>query len=349
MTEPNDEKWLRDGLADAVPDAPAVPGRADGARTRARRARRTTTAVAGGVAASVLLVAGVVAVLGGGDPDGRPDGGDVANDGPVSPYDAPECPAAPVDTRTQTGPDHVPDGASSVRLCGGNEIAIDAPKDALVTGVDEVAAAINGLDTASPDLACTMELGPAYQLVFGYPDGSTTVASGELYGCRPVIVNGVERTGADEPWDTFIELLRTQREQHDPPAPVDASTIDCPAATDITGVQTVGRAQDLAVAVYCAEPVRGSGGWIRAEIPATDLTTLVADIRANTEENAGYVDCKVDPPLPALIGFTAWGDRIELRAECTNGFFVVDVPTHAVWWPSAGATAILERLFGEAR
>lgn len=342
---PNDEKWLREGLAGAVPAPPATPDRADGARTRARRARRTTLLAAGGVAASVLLVAGVVAVLGN---DG-PEDGDVANDGPLSPYDAPACPTTPVDTRTQTGPDHVPDGARSVRLCGANEIAIDVPKDALVSGVDEVAATINGLETAGTDMACTMELGPAYQLLFAYPDGSTIVASGELYGCRPVVVNGVERVGADEPWEKFIALLRAQREQLDPPAPVDPATIECPAATDATGVPSVGRAQDVAVAVYCAEDTLGSGTWRRAPIPADDLAALVADIEANTEKNAGYVDCRVDPPVPAIVGVTAWGDRVNLRAECTNSFFVVDVPTHSVWSPSDDARASLERLFEEAR
>lgn len=345
MSEPNDETWLREGLAGAVPEPPAAPERADGARARARRARRTTTAVVGGVAASVLLVAGVVAVVG----DDGPGDGTVADGGPASPYDAPECPAAPVDTRTQTGPDHVPDGASSVRLCGGNEIPVDVPRDALVTDVDELAGAVNGLEAAAPDTACTMELGPAYQLVFDYPDGSAVVASGELYGCRPVVVNGVERTGADVPWERFVELLRAQREQLDPPAPADAAAIDCPGATDTSGIPSVGRAQDLAVAAYCAEPVLGSGGWIRAEIPAADLTTLVADIRANTRQDAGYVDCDVTPPVPHIVGVTAWGDRVDLQAQCTNGWFVTDVRTNTVWSPSDDARAILERLFGEAR
>lgn len=347
MSEPTDEKWLREGLAGAVPEPPAAPDRADGARTKARRARRTTAAVVGGAAASVLLVAGVLAVLG--DRDDERDGGNVANDGPVSPYDAPACPTTPVDTRTRTGPDHVPDGASSVRLCGATGIAIDVPDDALVTGVDEVATAINGLEAAAPDMACTMELGPVYQLVFDYPDGSTVVASGELYGCRPVVVNGVERTGADVPWERFIELLQAQRERLDPPAPVDAATIACPAPADTSGLPSVGRAQDLAVAVYCAEETLGSGTWLRAEIPAADLMTLVADIRAHTRKDAGYVDCDISPPVPRIIGVTAWGDRIDLPASCTNGWFSVDLATNAVWSPSDDSRAILERLFGEAR
>ncbi|NYI43771.1 hypothetical protein BJ993_000851 [Nocardioides aromaticivorans] len=345
MSEPNDETWLREGLAGAVPEPPAAPDRAEGARAKARRARRTTVAAAGGVAASVLLVAGVVATVGGSSPDDDK----AADDVPVSPYDAPACPAAPVDTQTQVGPDHVPDGASSVRLCGGNEVPIDVPKDALVDGVDDVAASINGLETAPSDLACTMELGPAYQLVFAYPDGSSVVASGELYGCRQVVVDGVERVGADEPWETFIDRLRAQRKRLDPPAPVDAATLECPAATDTVGVPSVGRAQDLAVAAYCAEDRLGSGTWRRAPIPTADLTSLVTDIRANTEENAGMVDCDVTPPVPHIVGVTAWGDRVDLQAQCTNGWFTVDVATNAVWSPSEDARAILERLFGEAR
>lgn len=345
MTEPTDEQWLRDGLAEAVPDAPTVPGRADGARAIAHRARRTTAAVVGGAAATVLLVAVVAATVGGGGP-----GEDkLADDGPVSPYDAPACPPAPVDTRTQVGPDHVPDGATSVRLCGGNEIPIEVPKDALVTDVDELATAVNDLEPKATDAMCTMDLGPAYQLVFAYPDGSTTVASGELYGCRDVVVDGVERTGADVPWERFIALLRAQRAQLDPPPVPDASTIGCPATTETSGRPSVGRAQDLAVGIYCAESTLGTGNWRRAVIPTAELATLVADIRAHTEENAGYVDCDVTVPVPHLVGVTAWGDPVDIRAECRNGWFTVDVATNSVWSPSDDARAILERLFGEAR
>lgn len=339
MSEPSDEKWLRDGLAGAVPDAPTVPDRADGARARARRARRTTTAVVGGVAASVLLVAGTVAVLGGGDPDGRRDGGNVADGGASSRYDAPACPASPVDTRTQTGPDHVPDGARSVRLCLGGGNPIEVPVDALVTGVDEVADTVNGLPDAAPDQGCTMELGPGYQLVFAYPDGSTVVASGELYGCRPVIVNGVERTGADEPWATFIELLRAQREQL-APAPPDASRIDC---AGLPASPTLGRPQDLAVAALCV------GDGTPAAITGAELGLLLDDMAARTTENAGYVDCAAAPPFPRIVGLTAWGDRVEIRSDCGDSWFSVDDATNSVWPPGPDAAAIIERLVGEAR
>lgn len=337
MSEPTDERWLRDGLAGAVPEPPATPDRADGARAIARRARRTTAAVVGGVAASVLLVAGVVAVLG----DDDPDGSDVANDGPVSPYDAPACPATPVDTRTQVGPDHVPDGATSVRLCDGNEIPIEVPKDALVTDVDTLAAAVNDLEPKATDAMCTMDLGPAYQLVFTYPDGSTTVASGELYGCDDVVVHGAVRTGAYEPWEKFIALLRAQRASLDPPAPADPSTIDCPGSGGF-GRQGAGQVTDLVVAKLCV-------GGKQAAISADELQQLVADVAANTTRSAAYVSCAAESPLPALVGATAWGDRVVVASECGTGWFVVDSTDHSVWRPGTAATTLIERLVEEAR
>ncbi|TWH04863.1 hypothetical protein L615_000100000180 [Nocardioides sp. J9] len=342
-----DEDWLRRGLADAVPEPPAAPDRAGAARRTARRRRRTTLAVAGGAVAVVAVAATVVgaATLGGGDD--RPDR--VAAPAPVDALSAPACPGQPVDARAASGPDRVPDGATSVRLCQGDGVPADVPLDALVTQVDDVAAAVNGLEPLPRDAVCTADLGPGYQLQFAYPDGSTVVASGGLYGCREVVVNGVVRSGADAPWQRFVDLLRAQREGLDPPPPVAASTIGCPTAPTGAGAPSLGRPQDLVVAVYCAEDVPGSGDWRRAAIPAADLATLVTDIDAHTEEDAGYVDCDVAPPLPRIIGATAWGDRVEVQASCTNGWFTVDHATNSVWSPSDEARAVLDRLSGEAR
>lgn len=341
MSEPTDEKWLREGLAGAVPEPPAAPDRADGARAIARRARRTTAAVVGGAAASVLLVAGVVAVLG----DDDPAGGDVAGDGPVSPYDAPACPATPVDTRTQVGPDHVPDGATSVRLCGGNEIPIEVPKDALVTDVDTLAAAVNDLDPKATDAMCTMDLGPAYQLVFTYPDGSTTVASGELYGCDDVVVHGAVRTGAYEPWEKFIALLRAQRASLDPPAPVDASTIDCA----ISGMPSVGRAQDLAAAVLCVESPEQSGEPQRAAFSTAEVAVLRADLADRAHYTRGMPRCAAPPAFIRIVVFTTWGDRLDLQPSCYLSHFQTSPASSLAWNPTDETQSILERLVEEAR
>lgn len=342
MTDPDrTEDWLREGLAGAVPDPPGTPERAATARGRARRARRRTTIMAAAGVVATLAVVGVVSTS-------LRDGSGRDETAPTSPFDAPGCPEKPVDARTQVGPDHVPDGAISVRLCEGDAVPIDVPRDALVTQVDDVAAAVNGLELATPDRACTQELGPGFQLVFTYPDDTSVVAAGGLYGCRDVIVHGVERTGADVPWERFIELLQSQREQMDPPP---ASTLEPPdcARAGTPSTTPLGRPQDLVAAVYCAEDVVGSEAWRRAEITPTDLAALLTDMREKSRANAGYVDCDVRPPLPRIVGLTAWGDRVDVRAQCTGGWFELDARTNTVWSPGDRARTILERLFAEAR
>ena len=51
-----DEQWLREGLADAVPEPPANPDRARSAERLARRRRRTTTLAVLGSAGAVAAV-----------------------------------------------------------------------------------------------------------------------------------------------------------------------------------------------------------------------------------------------------------------------------------------------------
>lgn len=336
----SDDHWLREELSDAVPTPPPAPGRAAGARRIARRARRTTVLVAGGAAASVLAVAGVVAVVSDGSGPDRADDRLAA----VAPLDAPACPVEPVvDALAQGGPGEVPDGATSVRLCAGNGNPVAVPADALVTRVDELAATVDGLDPRADDAVCTQELGPGFRLAFAYPDGSTVIADGGLYGCREVTVGGVVRVGAQEVWDRFIALLRAQRERLTPPAAPHQAALVC---TDEMPEQRPGpgvaRAGDLAFAVLCL-----GTGW--AVIPTDDIAALRADIAAHTEENGPYVDCAAAPPFPRIIGWSAWGDPIEIASECGDSLFVTDQATHAVWQPSPAAAPIVDRLISEAR
>ncbi|KRB78129.1 hypothetical protein ASE01_08210 [Nocardioides sp. Root190] len=334
-----DEDWLRAGLADAVPEAPGAPDRAAAALARARRDRRRTTIVGAASVAVTLTVVGAIATLG----DGRsPDR--VAAE-PPSPLDVATCPAEPVDALTQVGPDHVPDGAVSVRLCDGGVVLIDVPQDALVTEVDDVAAAVNGLEDAAPR-ACTEELGPGYQLVFAYADGTSVVAAGRLYGCREVVVNGAERIGADAPLERFIELLREQREGLEPPQVSTADGLECLRRLDtVTAPIPLGRAQDLEVAVLCVT----SGGRVdrRAEIAERDMEVLVADMEQNTQSGAGMPSCLADPPpIPRILGLTAWRDLVRLSGLCGSNRFHVEGTEDTVWTPGPEAAAIIERLIG---
>lgn len=341
MTE-NNETWLREGLADAVPTPPASPDRADRALRQARRSRRTATAAVGGAAAAVLAIAGVLAIVGNGAPADRPDRGrDIVAD---SPTDAPACPDEPLDAQGQRA--EVPSGATAVRLCTGVGNPIEVPGDALVTGVGDLIDTINALEVLPDNVACTQELGPGFQLVFDYPGGSPVAVNGEVYGCQKVTIGDTTRTSARDVWGRFSELLAAQRKNLTPPADAVPATpnLDC---TTLPAGPSVGRGEDLVAAVYCVE--LRNGDLVSTDLSADDLSALTADIAAHTKKNAGYVDCDVTPPVPAIIGITAWGDRVGLHAQCTNGWFTVDEPTNSVWNPSSKARVILQRLFREAR
>ena len=54
-----DEQWLREGLADAVPDPPANPDRARSAERLAHRRRRTTALAVAGTVGAVAAVSAV--------------------------------------------------------------------------------------------------------------------------------------------------------------------------------------------------------------------------------------------------------------------------------------------------
>lgn len=201
-----DEQWLREGLADAVPDPPANPDRAESAARLAGRRRRTTAA---GALAAVGVIAGAAALtaaLAGGDGGGSGDQQVADSPPPVS------CPPmkvaddgiaeAAVDLPDPDAPDAVPEGATSARLCGGpglvtGRTGLDQP----VTDVTALTDAVNALEQTGPPDVCTMDLGPGYRIAFGYDDGSRFVVSLKLYGCQQVVVGSGYRGDARKLWD----------------------------------------------------------------------------------------------------------------------------------------------------
>lgn len=212
-----DEQWLREGLADAVPPPPTNPDRARAAERLARRRRRTTALAVVGTAGAVAAAAVLTAVLAsGGDDPNRDD--DVAAD----PAAVVECPpikvrdgvaeGTAIDQPDPDAPADVPDGATSARLCQGPGTTFRVPDDALVDEgevaglVDE----INALEEAPEHQMCTMDLGPGFRIAFGYDDGSTFVVSGQLYGCRTLVVGSGERADADAAQKAYVDLLEAK-------------------------------------------------------------------------------------------------------------------------------------------
>lgn len=329
-----DDQWLRDELAAAVPTPPEAGDRAQRAAATARRGRRVR--VVGVLGAAAVVVAAAVAwnVASGDDGPDR-----VADDAPIS---APTCPESPTgapypEKATGTVGDGVPDGATSARLCQGQGTEFDVPLDALVTDVNTLVATANGLDAYpawGPDVACTMDLGPGYQIVFGYPDGSTTVVSGELYGCRAVTIGDDDfRSDPEALWREFTDLLRKQRDATDPPASTPAADLSC----DDTRLSPVGRAADITEAVYCAE---GPGPGV--PIAAEDLAVLVADMRKSGP--VGPVTFCYTPGR--IVGQTVWGDTVQTSALCGGDRYTME--DDLAWPVSPASKAILDRLATEA-
>ena len=334
-----DERWLREGLADAVPEAPQAPGRAQAARERASRARRrTATAVLAGTAAVVAIgVVGAIAFQR--DPGSTGPAGPTASD--TSPYDAPACPPPPrpggpsdkLDRPDPDLPDAVPDGATSVRLCQGEGTSFDVPEDALVTDVDAMVGSVDSLAKVPPPNMCRADLGPGYRLVFDYPDGTRFVASGQLYGCGAVVVGSGYRGHAEIPFNRFVDLLRAQRETAEP-----LSTPPADVSCDQGPSSPIAHATDLAVAALCL----GDRG---VAISADDLARLRDDMQANRSDHTDP-GC-LGPASPSLVGFSAWGDRIEIQSTCTTISYAL--PEGYYWTPSQEAQEVLNTLVARVR
>lgn len=326
-----DDQWLRDGLAAAVPTPPEAADRARNATVKARRGRQARVAGVLGVAA--VVIAGAVAWNAGGDGSDR-----VAD--PAGPTTT-TCPPDPADVEsskaTGVAGDGLPLGATSARLCLGAGIPFDVPLDPLVTDVDDLTETINDLEAypaSGPDQACTLELGTGYQIVFGYPDGSTILVSGQPYGCASVVI-GTDDYRAEPviPRDRFVALLRKQRDAAEPPATAPTSDLHCQGALSMS---PVGRAADITEAVYCAD---GPGPAI--PIPVEDLAVLVADMQ--TSGPIGNTTACFTPGR--LVGQTAWGDTVQTSALCGGDRWAME--DDLAWSVSPASKAILDRLASE--
>ncbi|KAA1421211.1 hypothetical protein F0U44_02550 [Nocardioides humilatus] len=311
-----DENWLREGLADAVPEPPINPDRARGAERLARRRRRQATA---GVLATVGAVAGVAvlsATLAAGD-GGKAGDRSVADAPP--PVTCPQTtadggvvPMDPIDNPDPSLPDAVPAGASSARLCQGAGTTIEVPADALTTDLDGLADAINGLEGSGPPEVCTLDLGPGYRIVFGYGDGSTFVVSGQLYGCHTLVVGSGYRVDPEAAEQAFLDrLVQQQADQPDPTDPPDgdAGPVVCPDAPefDYDGIDDVqadlpGAVPDGATSVrLCAGG--GNPGIEPADALTTDVATLVDVVNGLPEQDSQACTDELGPGYRLAFGY----------------------------------------------
>ncbi len=135
----------------------------------------------------------------------------------------------------------VPEGASVARLCPalkkGAKLYTDLdPADLapiLRTGVDQLVTKANGLPGVQSNAICTMDLGPTFDLLLAYPDGTTKVVTFEMFGCGNVRSGAEFRQGGRE----IGELFRTLSAQQNPappgsePCPAPSGGVGTPKAT----------------------------------------------------------------------------------------------------------------------
>lgn len=345
----SDEQWLREGLADAVPEPPTNPDRARSAERLARRRRRTTTLAvlgsAGAVAAAAVLTA---ALTSGGD---SPDKGlDTTLEGPAFVVDCPPievekggtASGTEIDEPDPAAPDAVPEGATSARLCQGPGTTFDVPADALVTGVGELVAAVNDQDVTGEPQACTMDLGPGYRIAFGYDDGSSFVVSGQLYGCHTLVVGSGYRADPEAAQAAFLGLLDLQDQQADGET-TETADASAPTCSYDQPAQPADYQVAFTAAVLCIDD--GSGTQVSTEIDDDDLELLVRDMA--THQTTAVLRCAAEPPWPTIVGTDDAGIAIPVPSECGTGFW--RLPNGLAWMPSEEAVTVLDRLVSEAR
>ncbi|KQW46071.1 hypothetical protein ASC77_19450 [Nocardioides sp. Root1257] len=339
----SDDDRLRDQLQALVPHPPPTPGRAAAARDLHHRSRRRTTVAVVTVAAVAVVALATAPLLTSGDEPGvtRP-----ATQTPTptpSPAD-PEaftCPAP----RAQADTDTVPAGATAVHLCAGSGTGFDAPTDALVTDVDELAGVVNRqpLVTAPGQNVCQTDLGPGYVLAFEYADGSIVPVGGDLYGCHELRVGTSTRGHPERPWSRFIALLRAQRAA----SRVAPRIPHRPACGDQRfdtgrGISPVAGPDEMVAATLCVsyqtETEHDPQG---VPVPARDLAILLAD-RASHHDPVSTEDCDPDTPSWELVGATAWGDLVTADGWCGawNDGRGIGGP------PGPAAQRVLDRLVG---
>lgn len=203
------EEQLRDVLARVVPEPPESVADPAPVVRAARVRRRVQVALAGGVVA-VVAVAGV---LGGRALTGDDSSPQVANEPSLSgdPYSAASCP----DVLPESAP--LPDLAevTAVRYCAAGFNGFPAgpgPADALVSGVDDLEAAIAEIPNADPARCAAVAVLPSdSRLAFELADGSLAFVPATM--CTDVTVDGRTVDGA-EVSGAFMAAIDAQRDEH---------------------------------------------------------------------------------------------------------------------------------------
>ncbi|KAA1421209.1 hypothetical protein F0U44_02540 [Nocardioides humilatus] len=261
---------------------------------------------------------------------------------PIDPGPVVKCPKGIIEIDPAL-PDAVPEGATSVRLCAAAPGKVTQPLDALTTNVTAIVQAVNGQRLVKR--GCADHQLPAYQLAFGYPDGTTFVVAGRFTYCAELLVGSARRARAKPALDRFVRVLLDQRQASSPPArAVDARDIGCEQPSPEWTSQ-LARPVDLIVAVLCYGDPEHPEQAHRLVIRPGDLEILVASMRKDRVSTYGALGCTYFQRNDYwIVGASAWGDPISMRRGCGD----LAVAPNFDWDPRGEARRIRQDLIARA-
>lgn len=228
-----------------------------------------------------------------------------------------------------------------------------APAELVEGDLNELVAELSGLERApDEDYACTMQGGPAYDLLLRFSRDRVAQIHGDNGGCGVVSVASGEWFGAPGVLDAALALVEDQRATAEPPADVELVDLDCNAGME-TGLgpalSLTGDVADLDRVVSCWQPNADELPPFPpgTEVRPRDVRALAADMSAHAFES------KRQPPLRCpggldryyfqhLVGQTRWGDLLVVYGSCRQFRIPGDPP---LWWtPSPASQRILDDL-----
>ena len=204
------------------------------------------------------------------------------------------------------------------------------------------------------DVACTMQGGPAYDLVLRFSRGRVARIHGDSGGCGFVTAAAGRWFGAPQLLDTALAIVERRREGRTPP--VAASTtadLSCDHVFRERGpaLSLTGDESDIVRMVSCWEPnAPDPGPWSETDVPPREVGILTRDVArsASTALDARDLRCVGGVRhhyFQSLVGQTAWGDVLVVLGECRR--FIVGMPPREpslVWHPSPRSQRILDSL-----
>ncbi|KQV65040.1 hypothetical protein ASC64_15220 [Nocardioides sp. Root122] len=222
----------------------------------------------------------------------------------------------------------------------------------------DLAELVDRLSSLAPapdgDVACTMQGGPAYDLVLRFSRGRAAKVHGDTGTCGFVTTAAGRWLGASDVLDTALALVERERAGRTPPTSASRTAdLSCDAVLVPPGParSLTGEAADIVRMVSCWQPDAPELGQLsETVVPAGDVRVLTRDLARRSSTSADPHDLRCPGGLrrlyfQTLVGQTSWGDLVVVPGECRR--FYPALPsdrTAPVWHPSPRAQGILDRL-----